>query len=198
MPTECQQAVRLIPAEEIDVPPTVPQPTPADMTSPPVDSSEVAPESAAQEEVPDRGPLDLPRIVQPVEEAEAEAAETPPRAEPAQDAAQQPQPVRPSLVPPSAVPEVPPVPAEPAAPAAEPAPEQETPVKKEPTASQSRARPQFAPVIDGPVVQPAAASATALFRAVDAALHETSSRGPTRPRNSAQPAAANLSRFISY
>lgn len=189
MAGDCQQAIRLV-NEEGFGPPEAPEPAQA----PPVLPDESAmPKQPALEEVPDDpGLLNVPRIVAPPEEMpeeDAAPAEKPPAVSPAE------------------VPEVNPVDQlpkeEPAAPAVEPKPKAKPPVvepavppKKETT--ETSATPRFAPVINGPVatVSSQRAAADALFRTVSLALEEP--QEPARIAERKKPAAANLSRFISY
>ncbi len=216
MPGDCEQAVRMIPDEVVHTPRPAPARVPAEMTAPPQDES--AQEGDVQDgallnDVPDGGPLGVvPGIVRPPSETPQDAmspAETPnetvPEAAPAA--------VKPPAVSPNEVPDVPaivPVPAaEPKVPPAKIEPKV-PPAKIEPPVSSLG--PQFGPTLNAPVARsPAArtmpsrslsrsrASANALFRTVSTALGDTAHRNRTQPNRMARkPAAANLSKFISY
>jgi hypothetical protein len=188
MPGDCQQAIRLVTEEVVETPEPTMAPSQPEMTTPPRDEA-AAPDEATIDAVPDSGPLDVPRIVAPPAEQPA------PKKEPVQ-----PPVAKPPAVSPAEVPDVPKpeadgtstlVPMGPAIthPVVTPA-NTRTRVKAE-----RPERQQFAPVINGPVAQVSArqASAGALFRTVSQALSE-----PPQPgRIAKQPAAANLSRFIS-
>jgi hypothetical protein len=135
MPGDCQHAIRMIPDEPVCLPEKTPEPTPAEMSTPPTDDAQAAPDEATLDEVPEQGPVNLPRIVAPLPEdqpattpAPADMLQdgvlgTPPSVTP--DAVPQVEPAeQPSLPPANVIPETT-EPAEPARavePAVEPAP----------------------------------------------------------------------------
>ena len=191
---DCQQTLRMIPNEVVHVPSAAPSVVaPAEPAAPPIDEAATAPEQPTLESVPDPNPLnDIPRIVQPDAlpdtPATPETEETPesdqPLETPAEPAAKQP-----AAVPGVVVPN----------PASVPAAEPELP-KSPPSADppMSRAQSISRPVIMGPAIEPASAAANELFRTVSEALDETSPSTRMAAQRSRKPAAAGLSRFISY
>ncbi len=210
MPGDCQQAVRMIPNEHIELPKEAEtaEPTPAEETTP-VQEGQEGQEGQSSEkpiesllnEVPESSPLDLPRIVQPDAIPESPAPADMPAEPPAKSPAE----------PPAAAPQAePPAAKQPAAepPAAEPKPAEPAPTEpKQPQPEStggeqsdvSGAFSQPLPVITQPAVAPASVSARALFRTVHAALNESAqTKVAARHSQRKQSAAANLSRFISY
>lgn len=103
MPGDCQHAIRMIPDEPVCLPEKTPEPTPAEMSTPPTDPAQAAPDEATLDEVPDQGPVTLPGILSvPLED---QPATTPAPADMLQDGVLG----TPQSVPPTSVPPVPPV-----------------------------------------------------------------------------------------
>ncbi len=222
MPGQCEQAVRVIPDEVIQLPAAAPtQAEPAN--APPTES---VPGMLPLDQVPEPGQdsTEVPGIIRDIEPGQQPpAGTTPPTTEPAADeAAKEPAALEP-VVPPKSAPQEPtppesvqpesaqPAPAQPApqlpsskepktdtAPAVEPATPPARSTSK-PSASLRQVRQPVTPVAQRPGPHSTNVAAAELFRSVEQALSKTVDTGkPARQHVAEKNTAIGLARFISY
>jgi hypothetical protein len=223
MPGQCEQAVRLIPDEVIQLPAAAPAQATPDSAPP----TEPVPGGLPLDQVPEPGQESsaLPRImdVGPADQPPAET--TPPATPPAapDEAAKEPAALEPAMPPESAPQEpTPPEPAQPepaqpepaqpepqppsgdepkktdAPPAVEPA-TPPAPPTPEPSVSVRKTRKPVTPVALRPTRYSTNVAAAKLFRSVEQALSETMDSGKSaRQRVTEKNTAVGLARFISY
>ena len=223
MSGDCEQAVRVIPDEVVQLPVAAPIPAESDNTPP----TEPPTGPLPLEQVPEPG-QESPRVpglfrdLEPAEQPPAETNPPPTESAPADDA-EVPAPTQPVIPPAESAPTQPvepePAPAEQSAPpttdepqsdtpAAEPAeapapPESKPPVSMRPVSmrpvSMPPVRTPVTPVTQRRTLRPTNVAASELFRSVEQALGETTNTSkPARTRVAEKKGTIGLARFISY